>query len=237
MPEKDTGDRDGPGPAAIVEVEVLSTELLGAGGFVELRRMQVRNLRQDGSRSRPYTLDAVLRPAGADAVVVVAYELDRPARSGARVLLRRGLRPVARLGRGGQPTREGTTPPVEVIEAVAGILEVGDVGEAGLRRRAALELEEEAGLRVEAGAIHPLGEPLFISIGIMAERLYFCAVETALRGHGPGAGDGSLLEEGGGGVSFALEEALRLCRAGAIADAKTELILRRLADHLTEASR
>ena len=216
----------------IVDVEVLSSQLFGEGGFVQLRRMQVRNVRSDGSRSPSYALDALERPGGADAVVVLAYQRSGEERR-ASVLLRRGLRPVARLGRGGEPTRDGATPRIEVIEAVAGILEAGDAGEEGLRRRAAKELEEEVGLPVPAGRIFALGAPLFISVGVMAERLYFCAVEAALDAHGPGAGDGSLLEEGGGGLVFDLEEALQRCVRGELGDAKTEVALRRLADHLT----
>jgi ADP-ribose pyrophosphatase len=212
----------------IIDVEILRSQVFGDGGFARLRRFEVRNVREDGSRSAAYHLDAVERPAGADAVVVLAYEGERDA----RVLLRRGLRPVARWGRSGQPTREGTVPPLFMLEAVAGVLEPGDVGDAGLRRRAAAELREETGLAVSPEEVKPLGPPVFISLGLMAERLYFCRVEVPLRLTAKAAGDGTLLEEGGAAEVYALGEALELCRTGRIEDAKTEVALRRLAEHL-----
>lgn len=210
----------------IVEVEVLAGELHGAGGFAQLRRLTVRNRRADGSASVPYALDLLERPGRADAVVVLPFERG----ADLRVLLREGLRPVPRLGRAGQPRRAGTPAPWRMIEAVAGILEAEDeAGEAGLRRRAALELEEEVGLVVDPDRIAMAGPPVLISAGIMAEEIFFCEVEAELDRLGAGAGDGSCLEEGGAPVVLSLDDALARCRSGEIHDAKTELALRRLA--------
>ncbi len=237
----------------VIDVEVMTSELFGAGGYVQLRRLQVRNRREDGSSSPAYALDAVERPGRTDAVVVLAFERSGAAQrrgrsceaaatsertgAGVRVLLRRGLRPVPRLGRGGEPTREGVALPVETIEAVAGLLEPHDVGEAGLCRRAAEELLEETGLHVDGSQVRRLGPAVLLSPGVMAERIYPCCVEAPLAGHGAGAGDGSLLEEGGGGLCLLLAEALERCRRGLIADAKTELALRRLAEQLDAEAR
>ncbi len=218
----------------IVDVEVLAEELHGSGGFAQLRRLTVRNRRGDGSRSAPYRLDLVERPGRADAVVVLPFERTE---AGARVLLRRGLRPVPRLGRAGQPRRSGAASGWLATEAVAGILEAEDVGEAGLARRAALELAEEVGLRVPPERIAIAGASVLISAGLMAEEIFFCEVETALAPLEPGTGDGSALEEGGGPLALTLEEALARCRRGEIQDAKTELALRRLAERLAEDAR
>ena len=56
-----------------------------------VRRLRLRNVRDDGSRSRQYVCDFLVRPKGVDAVVVAVYH-----RAGDRVqvLLRDGLRPV-----------------------------------------------------------------------------------------------------------------------------------------------
>jgi ADP-ribose pyrophosphatase len=214
-----------------LEIEVLGEQVFGDGGFARLRRLRVRNVRPDGGRSDPYDLDMVERPQRADAVTIIAY--DRVA-GAPRVLLRRGMRPVARLGRAGQATREGDRPAIEHIETVAGILEVGDLGEDGLLRRAAVELREEAGLIVDATAVRSLGSPVYISIGIMAERLYFCRVEAALHGLERPTGDGSPLEDGTAPLVLGLDEALARCERGEISDAKTELALRRLAQALCD---
>lgn len=220
----------------IIDLEILGSQLHGEGGFSRLRRVQVRNVRADGSRSATYSLDMVERPGRADAVTVIAYEPAGDLEQ-TRVLLRRGLRPVARLGRAGQPTRDGVEPPLDHVETVAGILEPDDDGEDGLRRRAAAELREEAGIVVAAAEVRLLGPPVQISVGIMAERLYFCCVATRLPVQpADGAGDGSPLEEGSEGLVLSLGEALRRCRAGDIRDGKTELALRRLAEALARAA-
>jgi len=214
----------------VTDIEVLGCEVHGDGGFARLRRCEVRNVREDGGRSPCYTLDMVERPGGADAVTVVAYEEDPQGR--VRVLLRWGPRPVVALGRAGSPTREGVPPGVLLLEPVAGILEPGDEGEDGLRRRAAEELHEEAGLAVDPAAVQRLGPPVFLSPGLMAERVYCCAVQADLHRAGQGSGDGSPLEEGSEAHVCDLQQALDLCCSGEIQDAKTELVLRRLAEAL-----
>lgn len=218
--------------SAISEVVLLDSARFGAPGFLQLRRCEVQNLRADGSRSRTYPLDLVERPVGLDAVVVLPY-----ARDPARVVLRRGLRPVLRLGRCG-PERDGSEPPLVLLEAVAGILEAGDEGAEGLRRRAAIELDEELGLRVAPDHVRSLGPPVYASAGILAEQLFFCAVEIpmALDAFFPAAqralGDGTPMEEGGSALMLSLADALGRCEGGAIRDLKTECALRRLAAEL-----
>jgi ADP-ribose pyrophosphatase len=213
----------------VVDVEVEDCELFGRGGFAQLRRCRAVNIRRDGSRSGPYILDLVEREIGADAVAVLPYEVSA---GGVRVLIRRGLRPALRLARAGEPTREAARPPIDHLELVAGILERDDEGNDGLRLRAAAELAEEAGLRVDPARVEMLGPPFFLSPGLTAERIYLCCVSTPLGDLSPPKGDGSRLEEGGEAVIYTLQQALDECASGVIQDAKTEVALRRLEQQL-----
>src|SRR3954453_18628835 len=100
------------------DLEVLSDENVGGGGFLPIRRLRVRNLRPDGTRSAPYLCDFVEREKGVDAVVVA---LHRDGAEGPEVLLREGLRPALRFGR--DPLRVPIEEPVRPLlftEVVAG---------------------------------------------------------------------------------------------------------------------
>lgn len=119
-------------------------------------------------------------------------------------------------------------------EVVAGIVEKDDRGEDGVRRRAAIEVEEEAGLRVDAAQVRLLGAGTFPSPGAMAEKFWLTAVEIDENAPAsPPAGDGSPIEEGAGLAWMDLDEAIAACVRGDLEDAKTELVLRRLRDDLT----
>lgn len=199
-------------------------------GFLRLRRLRLRNVYADGSRSDVYPCDVVSRP-GSDAVVAVLYE--RRARESVRVLLREGPRaPVylRRLKRFVQPdARVYTT----LAELVAGLIEPEDgAGTAGLRRTAAREAKEEAGLDVPAETFEPLGGECFASPGTSDEKLFYCAAPAALENARLPAGDGTVMEEHGRLRVLELDAAIEACRSGAIPDLKTEVGLLRLADHL-----
>lgn len=226
---------DDPGSSRVpVGLEVSSDETHGLdGGFFGVRRLGLRNRRADGSLSAPYACDFVVRPKGVDAVVVAIFH--RPPSGGARVLLRESLRPALALG------RAPTSVPVPdarryltLTEVVAGIIERDDVGEAGIVCRAAIEVKEEAGLAVSPEQVFRLGAGTFPSPGSMPERYHLLAVEIA----DPAAavepeGDGSPMEEGATIRWVGLNEAIAACVAGEIEDAKTELVLRRLREHLS----
>src|SRR5437762_1217372 len=113
------------------ELEVLSEQLVGLGGFLHLRRLRLRNLRPDGSRSAEWLCDFVERHTGVDAVVLVIY---RDGARGTEVLLREGLRPALVYGRA--PDRIPLPEPREQFlftEVVAGIIEEGEIGEDKIR--------------------------------------------------------------------------------------------------------
>jgi len=208
--------------------------LVGGGGYLAVRRMQLRNLRADGSTSEPYACHFVVRASGTDAVVVALYH--RRDDGVVEVLLRDGLRPALAMG------RDPATLPIADIreyryftEVVAGVIERRDHGEEGVRTRAALEITEETGYEVAAEDIGFLGAGVFPSPGSMPEKFWFVAAEIRDPSRTqPAHGDGSPMEEGSRWRWLDLDTAIGACTRGEIEDAKTELALRRLRDRLTE---
>jgi len=218
--------------ADVTDIEVLADETVGGEGFLQVRRLKLRNRRADGSLSDEYSCDFAVRPKGIDAVVVAIYR-----QIGARVevLLRDGLRPALRFGRANQPTQPVPDGRSYLFfrELVAGIVEAGDDGLVGLSTRAAIEVKEESGYDISADEIELLGVGSFPTPGAMPERYWICAAEV--RGNArPSApqGDGSPMEEGAKLHWIELDQAIRDCVDGRIEDGKTELGLRRLRDKL-----
>lgn len=216
----------------IVDLEILSDQTIGEGGFLAIRRLHVRNLHDDGTRSRTYLVDYLTRPKGIDAVVVALWH--RTASGNVDVLVRDGLRPPLTVGRDAAriplPDRRRY---LFFTELVAGIIEQGEVGEAAVRARAAAEVMEEAGYAISPEEIVLLGEGTFPSPGAMSEKFHLCAVEV----RDPKSvheihGDGSPYEEGATTRWLDLQAAIDSCVAGVIEDCKTEITLRRLRDWL-----
>ena len=204
------------------------------GGFLGVRRLHLRNVRENGSTSERYICDFLERPKGLEAVVVVVWHRGS---DGIEVLVRECLRPTLAVGR---PVERQVIPDARsyllLTELVAGIVEVDDRGEEGLRRRAAAEVLEEAGYTVSPDAVELLGPGVFPSPGAMPEKFWLTAVEIADRtAQAPLAGDGSPMEEGASVRWLALARAIEMCMRGEIEDCKTELGLRRLRDRLGAA--
>jgi len=201
-------------------------------GFLTLRRLRVRHRYDDGSASPPYACDVVTRP-GTDAVAAVLW--FRGPDGSPRVLLKEGVRPPVWLRRDLRPPDPEA--PLVLRELVAGILEPGDEGEGGLARRACVETREEAGVEVRPEAFRPLGSACFPSPGVSDEKVHFLVAELdqAPELHEGGRGDGTPMEEGTCSVVLDLEDALGLCRSGAIPDMKTEVGLGRLASLLASS--
>ena len=215
----------------IVDFSIDADEIVGSGGFLALRRLRMRNRRADGSLSVGYVCDSVVRPYGQDAVVVCVFAREA---SGIRVLVREQLRPAYTLGR--DPVRAALPeepPAMFVTELVAGIIEIGDRGEAGLRERTAHEVREEAGFVIDPERVVLLGAGMAPAPGVLVEKLYFTAIKVDPATQGALAGDGSPMEEGATTRWLDLDDALAQCVRGEICDLKTEAGLRRLRDALT----
>ncbi|MEJ7598577.1 MAG: hypothetical protein WKG01_11770 [Kofleriaceae bacterium] len=213
-----------------LELVVDSDELVGTGGFLAIRRLRLRNRHPDGTLSAQYVCDSIARPYGQDAVIVAVFARTA---DGISILLRDGMRPPLRFGRRPDraPLAEGE-PPLFLTELVAGIIEEGDVGETGLRVRAAHETLEEGGFVVAPEAVILLGAGMYPSPGAMVEKFYFAAVEVDPATQQSLAGDGSPMEEGATTRWQGLDDAIAACVRGEITDLKTEAGLRRLRDHL-----
>jgi ADP-ribose pyrophosphatase len=198
-------------------IDLLSDERVGRGGHLIIRRLKMRLLLADGTRTRDGSWDFVERPMGLDAVVLCLW---RRGPSGVEVLLRSGLRVPLQFGRP-EPR------PLLFTELVAGILEPGD----NLQERAAAEALEEAGIRVNASSVQQLGTPMFPTPGMCAEQFHFASCEVAADAVAvEPQGDGSPFEQGARLEWVSLEEAFSRISRSEIQDLKTELALRRLRD-------
>ena len=206
-------------------IEVTGDERVGEGGYLRLRRMRMRLLLSDGSRTAEGTWDYVERPMGLDAVVVALF---RRREGTVEVLLRHGIRVPIQFGRAERPAA------LLFPELVAGILEPGDE----LFQRAAAEAMEEAGLRVPPSSVRILGPAAFPTPGMCAELFHFvcCEVPADVVAHLP-AGDGSPFEEGARLEWAPLDDALARCARGEIRDLKTEIGVRRLRDRAGREAR
>ncbi|MDJ0976434.1 MAG: NUDIX hydrolase [Planctomycetota bacterium] len=219
-------------PKAPVDIEIVEDRTAGSRpdeGFLRVRRLVVRNVYADGSRSGTYNCD-VLSRRRPDAVAVLPYE--QGADGTVRVALRTGTRPVVYLRKHKDLLHPDEGDLLLLLEMPAGLLEEEDAGEAGIANRAALECAEETGIRVDTASIEPLDGPLFPSPGVSDEKVFFRAVRSALDAVGERTTDGSVMEEAGELVVLELDEAIARCRAGTLPDMKTEIALVRLRDRL-----
>lgn len=222
-----------------VGLESLEDLSPSGGGFLRLRRRRYRACFADGTRSEPFVYDEVTREA-LDAVVILPHFLAPapaggksdaapPAKLERHVYLRSAVRPPVEMRDASRSAVE--EPAVRGLwEAPAGLVEPDEESPAGIVRCAQRELAEEVGFHVAVDQIHPLGPSTFPCPGVIAERHYYFHVEVDPAQQGQPSLDGSALEAAGVVVAVPLREALRACRDGLLADAKTEIALRRLAE-------
>lgn len=146
--------------------------------------------------------------------------------------LRSCRRPAVLLDRRGLPD-----PPrdAQVWEVPAGIIEEGEWDEPARQRRCSLEALEEMGARVAPERFWPLGPPVWLSLGVMAERIYLYAAPLPDEPLGEPTGDGSPMEQDARIRWVPVEEALAVCRRGR-SDAKSELALLRFRQWMEDAS-
>lgn len=198
-------------------------------GFLRLVRKRYRVHYPDGSQSEPFIYDAIDR-AAIDAVVIVAHFSDTAGVR--RVFLRSALRPPLTLRAARPSPLAGEACDGALWELPAGLVEPSEQSPTGVAEAARRELHEELGFDVPLAALHALGPSTFPAPGFVAERHFFFEVQVLPDTRGEPGLDGSALERFGVVVDVPLDDALAMCRSGAIEDAKTELALRRLAERL-----
>lgn len=219
-----------------VRLEMLEDLSPPGQGFLRLSRRRYRARHGDGSVSAPFVYDEVERHA-LDAVVVVPHFLAPAVDAGKPgapeleryVYLRSAVRPPVEM----RDAARSAVPEPEVRalwEAPAGLVEPDEESPEGIVRCAQRELAEETGFEMPTSAFQELGPSTFPCPGVIAERHYFFHVEVEPERRGEPSLDGSALEAAGQVIAVPLREALQACREGRLADAKTELALRRLAE-------
>ncbi len=191
-------------------------------GFLRVRRLSLRNRYDDGSTSAPYAYDCVERKA-MDAVVIVLHTDD------GRVCLRSSIRPPVALRAGYALPVAGTDDPT-LFEVPAGLVEPDEHGDEGLRRCSSRETLEEVGLEVAPERFARLGTSVYLTPGLIAEKIHLLHARVDPARAGEPSLDGSPVEERARIEWVPLAEALAACRDGRIEDIKTELALRRLAE-------
>jgi ADP-ribose pyrophosphatase len=199
-----------------VELEIVSEQRVGDGGFLTIRRLELV-ARRGEVRSTPFTYDTLDRRA-MDACVMVAHHVDAEGR--VCVWLRSAVRPPLAT-RPLEPKHSGL-----MWETPAGLVEPGESPVAA----AARELAEELGFDVDEGELSALGAPSAPAPGFIGELHHYFHVRVDPTKRREPAGDGSPLESDARVESVRLDDALEACRRGLVQDAKTELALRRLAD-------
>lgn len=193
-------------------------------GFLHVRRLRVRNVRDDGTNSAIYRVDVIDRPR-LDAVAVIVWR--RGPGGGLEFLTRQNLRPAAYFRKEKVPNIPDGRSHLFCEEIVAGLLEDEDKGDDGLKLRAAVEVEEEAGYQVDPSKVIRLGAPFMVAPGIISEKIFLTAVEVTGLEITAARGDGSPLEEGGNLTWRSLASMQRAIADGTIQDAKTEIGLTR----------
>lgn len=194
-------------------------------GFLRVRRLSLRNKYPDDTESEIYRYDVIER----DAMDAVGIVLEAVSDDGPLVCLRSALRPpLAFRSTYAVPLAdEGSA---VLWEIPAGLIEPSERGEAGIVACAARETLEEVGLVVSPERFEPLGRPACLSPGVMGEKVHFVhAVVDPTEMREPLA-DGSPVEERADIRFVTIDDALEAVRDGRVADAKTEVAVRRLAE-------
>ncbi|MFT3923163.1 MAG: NUDIX hydrolase [Myxococcales bacterium] len=213
----------------VIEVDLLADHAPARteASFLWVRHVTLQNRYADGHRSKAYEYFMVERTL-LDAVAIVLFRRDDA--GGVEVVLRSQLRPpLAFRHTYDVPLLAPGTGAVQ-WEIPAGLIELGERGEAGLFRRASAEVLEEVGFVLPPERFSMLGPASSLSPGLLAEKLHFvCAELRAGDQRVSAAGDGHAVEEGSVSVFVPLAEAVAAVDAGLVHDVKTEVGLARLA--------
>jgi ADP-ribose pyrophosphatase len=212
----------------------LTPQSLPSPTFLRLQQFKVRHHFDDHSAGPIYSFETVTTPC-MDAVVIIIYTMTFPF----HVILRQGIRPaVACRTLLSWPGTVDEHLPHRFWELPAGGIETSDWEkdpEKAVYLRAEQETWEEVGLHLSAKDFFELGPAIFMASAFCPERIHFtaAALPSLLPLDTPPPGDGHPMEQGAWAEWLPVEEAMNWCRQGRIADGKTEIGLRRLAEYLS----
>lgn len=213
-------------PREIEFVEDRSATTPSDQGFIKIRRLRLRTRDDEGRVSEVFPYDVADRKA-LDAVVVLMHADNPEAPDDPLVCVRAQLRPPLLVRRAHTLALPDPNAGFAVWELPAGLIEPHETGEAGVVACAARETEEETGFALPHASFTRLGAPVFLSPGLLPEKIHAFAVRVPDPRVGVEAlGDGAL-EQGAEVCWWPLSECLARCADGRIEDAKTELALLR----------
>jgi 8-oxo-dGTP pyrophosphatase MutT (NUDIX family) len=178
--------------------------------------------------SKEMSIDFVDRNKGLDAVIICAWALID---ENYYIYLRSCIRPALAL-RDWEETGRNETNPLNQWELPAGLIEQDEKGWHGVMKAASREFKEEIGAYVNPNYFKSLGYPVYSSVGISGERIYFVVTEVHPKHVETATLDGSALEENGEVVLCLLDTVLSEIDKGTIRDSKTIIGTNRLAKYL-----
>lgn len=168
--------------------------------FLKLKHMRIKLQYPNGNFSKEFTHDIVERKCK-DAVVICPYEIinnkNHPINK-VKIYLRSCVRPSIAT-RYSFPNSSGN-----IWELPAGLIEDNETP----IQSAIRELSEEVGFESNESDFIVLGNPVFGSIGLSNELLYFVAVNVTNKVLHKPSEDGSELEKFGECISVTMKEAL-----------------------------
>lgn len=213
-------------------VDDRSSSVPSDGGFLKVRRLQMRARYDDGTASEQFAYDVVDRKA-LDAVVMALFATRDDAPNDPLVCVRSALRPPLALRRLRELVVPDPRPDVELWELPAGLIEEHEKGLDGVRACAARETHEETGFELAESAFEALGVPVYLTPGMCGEKVHVvCArvLDPHAKVHAQGDG---VLEARAAIEWWPLSTCLARAAEGVIEDAKTELALHRLKARFT----
>jgi ADP-ribose pyrophosphatase len=215
-------------PVQIDVLEDRSAQTPSNKGFIRVQRLTLRTTYEDGTRSDPFAYDVADRDA-LDAVLMVLHSPRPGAPDDPDVCLRTALRPPIALRARRPipvPVKDPRSEPM-LWEMPAGLIEKGETGDAAVRGTASRETQEEVGLDVPPEAFEPLGVPVYLTPGLIGEKLHMMRAQVD-RTQPMKITATEVVEHASKVEWVPLGEALARAARGEIEDCKTELALHRL---------
>jgi 8-oxo-dGTP pyrophosphatase MutT (NUDIX family) len=193
-------------------------------GFLSAKSANV-DFKYSNNTTKTTTIDYIDRKNGSlDAVTICAWvrKLSRT-----YIYLRSCIRPALDL-RDWSKTGRLENQTLNQWELPAGIIESTETGTEGVQKAASREFKEEIGIYVNPEYFTMLGHPMFSSVGISGERVYFVKTEAHPKYLEKATLDGSAMELNGDVVLVNIQAVISAINDGIIKDTKTILGVMRL---------